>query len=54
MIQVKGYSEMTSPQKYQISESHPTYVTVSHFFHYTPSPHVTRQMVANFFLDQGP
>ena len=30
------------------------YVTVSHFFHYTPSPHGIRQIMTKFFLHQGP
>ena len=30
------------------------YVTVSHFFYYTPSPNVMRHIMTKFFLDQGP
>ena len=40
--------------KTQNSRPPSAYVTVSHFFHYRPSPHVTTQIVTNFFLDQGP
>ena len=32
----------------------PTSVTVSNFLHNIPSPHVTRQIVTNLFLDQRP
>ena len=45
---------MTSPQKHNFLEPPPPFVTVNHFFKYTPSPYVTRQKVANFYLDQGP
>ena len=34
----RGHSKMTSPQKCQILDPPPPYVTVSHFYHYNPSP----------------
>ena len=55
LFTIWGYSKITSPRKWQILEHPSPYVTVSHFFRYTPSPlHVTRQIVTNFFRDQTP
>ena len=34
----RDHSKMTSPQKCQILDPSPPYVTVSHFYHYNPSP----------------
>ena len=51
---IRGHSKMTSPQKYQILDSLPPYVTISHFFQYTLSPCVIRQIVTNFPLDWRP
>ena len=43
------------PRKCQILDPAPPYVTLSHFFHYSPySTHVTRQIVTEFCLDQRP
>ena len=43
LFTIWGYSKITSPRKWQILEHPSPYVTVSHFFRYTPSPlHVTR------------
>ena len=44
---------MTSPQKHQILDPLP-HVIISHFFHYMLTPYVNRQIVANFFIDEGP
>ena len=51
---IKDHSKMTSLQKCQILDAPPPYVTVCHFFHYTPPPYVTRQIVTNLLYDQRP
>ena len=45
---------MKSLRKCQILDLFPSYVTISHFFHYTPFPYVTSQIVTNVFFDQRP
>ena len=37
-VLLRGHSKMTSPPKCQILDPLLPFVTVSHFFHYTPSP----------------
>ena len=49
-ISLRGHSKITSSQKYRNLE-HPD-VTISHTYY--PLPHVTRQTVTTFFLDQRP
>ena len=52
---VWGHSKMSLPRKCQILDlPPPPYVTVSYFFHYTLSIHVTRQIVTNIFHDERP
>ena len=45
---------MTSPQKHQILDVSRLYATVSHFFHYTPSPLCHQTNSEKLFLVQGP
>ena len=45
---------MRSQQKCQILDPPYLKVTISHSFHYTPSPYVIKEIVTNIFLDQRP
>ena len=51
---VWGHWKMSLPCKCQMLGPPPPYITASYFFHYTLSPHVTRQIVTNIFHDEKP
>ena len=50
----RGHSKMTSPQKCQILDLLPLMSPLVTFFIILPPPHVTRQIVTDFFLNQRP